>query len=97
MDVITNTFCAGGGVLGNGTWINVGGNNAVGAGGLNHPINSSHFPLSSIFYIGIPLPDDQQNSGAGPYQVHDGGLAIRFINPCDDQGCNWIDDPKLYM
>ncbi|KAG8678270.1 hypothetical protein FRC08_017927 [Ceratobasidium sp. 394] len=26
MDVITNSFCAGGGVLGNGTWLNVGGN-----------------------------------------------------------------------
>ena len=26
MDVVTNSFCAGGGVLGNGTWLNVGGN-----------------------------------------------------------------------
>ncbi|KAL8277617.1 hypothetical protein RQP46_010049 [Phenoliferia psychrophenolica] len=35
MDVKTNSFCAGGNVLGNGTWINVGGNQAVGPGGLN--------------------------------------------------------------
>ncbi|KAI0916435.1 hypothetical protein AcV7_007160 [Taiwanofungus camphoratus] len=34
MDVITNSFCAGGNVLGNGTWINVGGNQAVTYGGL---------------------------------------------------------------
>ncbi|KAH9942381.1 DUF1929-domain-containing protein [Epithele typhae] len=34
MDAITNTFCAGGTVLGNGTWINVGGNQAVTAGGV---------------------------------------------------------------
>ncbi|KAF8962438.1 glyoxal oxidase [Flammula alnicola] len=33
MDVKTNSFCAGGNVLGNGTWINVGGNQAVTAGG----------------------------------------------------------------
>ena len=33
MDVVTNSFCAGGTVLGNGTWINVGGNQAVKAGG----------------------------------------------------------------
>ncbi|KAG1751354.1 glyoxal oxidase, partial [Suillus paluster] len=33
MDVITNTFCAGGSVLGNGTWLNVGGNQAVTYGG----------------------------------------------------------------
>ncbi|KAJ1310491.1 hypothetical protein OPQ81_007224 [Rhizoctonia solani] len=34
MDVITNSFCAGGAVLGNGTWLNVGGNQAVTWGGL---------------------------------------------------------------
>lgn len=34
MDIITNTFCAGGNVLGNGTWLNVGGNQAVTSGGL---------------------------------------------------------------
>lgn len=35
MDVVTNSFCAGGNVLGNGTWLNVGGNQAIGPGGLN--------------------------------------------------------------
>jgi len=34
MDAITNSFCAGGNVLGNGTWLNVGGNQAVTAGGI---------------------------------------------------------------
>ncbi|KAK7692517.1 hypothetical protein QCA50_004145 [Cerrena zonata] len=34
MDAVTNTFCAGGNVLGNGTWVNVGGNQAVTFGGL---------------------------------------------------------------
>ncbi|KAF8587998.1 copper radical oxidase [Ramaria rubella] len=33
MDAVTNTFCAGGNVLGNGTWVNVGGNQAVTFGG----------------------------------------------------------------
>lgn len=33
MDAVTNTFCAGGNVLGNGTWLNVGGNQAVTYGG----------------------------------------------------------------
>ncbi|KAH7888875.1 glyoxal oxidase [Phlebopus sp. FC_14] len=33
MDAISNTFCAGGSVLANGTWINVGGNQAVTYGG----------------------------------------------------------------
>ncbi|SGY66362.1 BQ5605_C004g02665 [Microbotryum silenes-dioicae] len=35
MDIKTNSFCAGGNVLGNGTWINIGGNQPVGPGGLN--------------------------------------------------------------
>ncbi|KZP19871.1 copper radical oxidase [Athelia psychrophila] len=34
MDVITNSFCAGGTVLGNGTWMNVGGNQGVTYGGV---------------------------------------------------------------
>lgn len=33
MDIVTNSFCAGGTALGNGTWLNVGGNQAVKAGG----------------------------------------------------------------
>ena len=33
MEVLSNSFCAGGTVLGNGTWINVGGNQAIGYGG----------------------------------------------------------------
>ncbi|KAI0311414.1 glyoxal oxidase [Amylostereum chailletii] len=34
MDIVTNSFCAGGNVLGNGTWVNVGGNQAVTTGGI---------------------------------------------------------------
>lgn len=34
LSIRSNTFCAGGNVLGNGTWLNVGGNQAVGPGGL---------------------------------------------------------------
>ncbi|KDE02649.1 hypothetical protein MVLG_06808 [Microbotryum lychnidis-dioicae p1A1 Lamole] len=33
LDVITNTFCAGGSHLGNGSWINIGGNQAITTGG----------------------------------------------------------------
>lgn len=37
MDIVTNSFCAGGAVLGNGTWLNVGGNQAVTYGGVTDP------------------------------------------------------------
>ena len=33
MDIVSNSFCAGGTVLGNGTWINVGGNQGISWGG----------------------------------------------------------------
>ncbi|KAG9013502.1 hypothetical protein FRB90_005995 [Tulasnella sp. 427] len=75
MDVISNTFCAGGAVLGNGTWLNVGGNQAVIWGGATAP----------------------SQTGGGPYDDWDGGKSIRLLNPCDDQSCQWIDDPALYM
>ncbi|KAK4698401.1 hypothetical protein P7C70_g7874, partial [Phenoliferia sp. Uapishka_3] len=35
MDIITNSFCAGGTLLGNGSWLNAGGNNAVTTGGVS--------------------------------------------------------------
>ena len=34
MDIVTNSFCAGGNVLGNGTWVNIGGNAGSSWGGL---------------------------------------------------------------
>jgi hypothetical protein len=75
MDVMSNTFCAGGNVLGNGTWINLGGNQGVTWGGNTAP---------------------SQNGGP-PYDDMDGGRAIRFLDPCDDDSCEWMDDPALYM
>lgn len=77
MDVVSNSFCAGGTVLGNGTWLNVGGNQAVTTGG-NSPAGISQ-------------------TGAAPYEGWDGGKALRLLDPCDDDSCNWLDDPALYM
>ncbi|KAN0129788.1 glyoxal oxidase [Lactarius tabidus] len=68
MDIITNSFCAGGNVLGNGTWVNVGGNQAVTYGG-----------ATALSQNGDP-----------PYNDPDGGQSIRFLNPCDDNSCDWI-------
>lgn len=73
MDVYSNSFCAGGIALGNGTWLNVGGNQAIGYGG------------------------NAVTAGTTPYDDYDGGMAIRLLDTCDDQSCNWIDDPALYM
>jgi hypothetical protein len=75
MDVLSNSFCAGGTVLGNGTWLNVGGNQAVSPGG---------------------IPSTGQ-TGQSPYANWDGGKAIRFLDPCDDMSCNWVDNPDMYM
>ncbi|CAE6433388.1 unnamed protein product [Rhizoctonia solani] len=36
MDIVTNTFCAGGNMLGDGRWINIGGNQPVKSGGVTH-------------------------------------------------------------
>ncbi|KAJ7141391.1 glyoxal oxidase N-terminus-domain-containing protein [Mycena epipterygia] len=44
MNAVTNTFCAGGNVLGNGSWINIGGNQAVTYGGANADDSSGKGP-----------------------------------------------------
>ncbi|WVR09090.1 hypothetical protein IAU60_006152 [Kwoniella sp. DSM 27419] len=77
MDVLSNSFCAGGTALGNGTWLNVGGNQAVKQGGVAMPTN--------------------QQSGQSPYTDWDGGKAIRILDPCDDESCEWVDNPAMYM
>ncbi|KAI9637230.1 glyoxal oxidase N-terminus-domain-containing protein [Dioszegia hungarica] len=66
MDVQSNTFCAGGGVLGNGTFVAFGG---------NQPVTTNGIAVSN----------------AGAYKNTDGGTAIRMLNPCTDQKCNWIE------
>jgi len=75
MDVVSNSFCAGGTVLGNGTWLNVGGNQAITWGGATA----------------------SGQTGQSPYEDWDGGFAIRFLDPCDDESCNWLDDQAMYM
>ena len=30
--------------------------------------------------------------GSGPYHTYDGGRALRFLNPCTDQNCQWVDE-----
>ncbi|WVF65591.1 hypothetical protein IAT40_000321 [Kwoniella sp. CBS 6097] len=77
MDVVSNSFCAGGTVLGNGTWLNVGGNQAVTTGG-------------------VAMPSNQQ-TGQSVYTDWDGGKAIRLLDPCDDENCEWVDNPVMYM
>lgn len=65
MDVAANPFCAGGGVLGNGTWVVFGGNKAVTTGA------TDTFAPSA-------------------YNDTTGGTAIRMLDPCDDESCEWI-------
>ena len=71
MDVDSNTFCAGGGVLGNGTWIVFGG---------NQPVTTDGVAVAS----------------QGAYHNTDGGTAIRMLNPCEDETCEWIQGESSY-
>lgn len=80
MDVVSNAFCAGGTVLADGRWLNVGGNQAVIAGG-----------------VAAGDPGSAAQSGQNVYGNADGRKAVRILTPCDDQNCNWIDNPANYM
>ncbi|WWC90890.1 uncharacterized protein L201_005827 [Kwoniella dendrophila CBS 6074] len=71
MDVFSNTFCAGGGVLGNGTWVVFGGNQPVTTGGV-------------------------ASTDAEAYSDTDGGTAIRMLNPCTDESCEYIQGETSY-
>ncbi|RDX42703.1 copper radical oxidase [Lentinus brumalis] len=74
MDIVTNSFCAGGTVLGNGTWLNVGGNQAVKKGG--DPADSQ---TGGGDY-------DDPDGGKSYVQCL---ISCALINPCDDESCEW--------
>ncbi|KAG2016308.1 hypothetical protein CC2G_009484 [Coprinopsis cinerea AmutBmut pab1-1] len=65
MDIVTNSFCAGGNVLGNGTWINVGGNEAVTFGGIPTPdqntASAPYFNVDGRTSIRLYTPCDDGN------------------------------------
>ncbi|KAK8854946.1 hypothetical protein IAR55_003685 [Kwoniella newhampshirensis] len=71
MDVFSNTFCAGGAVMGNGTWVVFGGNQPVTTDGI-------------------------ATTGEGAYADTDGGTAIRMLNPCTDESCEYIQGSTSY-
>ena len=81
MNVKTNTFCAGGASLGDGRWINVGGNVGVTSGGASGGGANSNPP----YY------------GGAPYYDYDGGFGVRLLTPCDDNSCQWVDNRANYL
>lgn len=98
MDVVTNSFCAGGTILGDGTLINVGGNQAVTLDGAA-PTGYG----SPATYGGAPYQD---YDGGAAYVLLSFSLtevsepfasSIRLLTPCEDDSCNWIDNSTNYM
>ena len=86
MDIMTNTFCASGYHLPNGSYATFGGNGAVGPGG----------------NMGSQLePGGYTAAWDSTYQDFDGRQAIRIINPClnsdnfNSAQCQWYDNPTV--
>jgi hypothetical protein len=83
-DIVSNTFCAGGTALGNGSYLNVGGNAAVTALGVGVAPGgpNSYGSVESRHAL-----EDPRFLPVGPRRNIDGGKAIRMITPCDDDSC----------
>lgn len=85
MDVITNTFCASGMHLPNGSYATFGGNGAAGPGG----------NMGDVL-----APGGYSATFDTTYQDYSGSKSIRILNPCkwDDlssDGCQWFDNATL--
>ena len=85
MDVATNSFCASGMHLPNGSYVTFGGNGAVGPGG----------------NIGSVKNSAGSGAYDSTYQDYDGTKSIRILNPCTDADnfassqCQWFDNATL--
>ncbi|KAF9218468.1 DUF1929-domain-containing protein, partial [Gyrodon lividus] len=85
MSVLTNTFCASGMHLPNGSYATFGGNGAIGPGG----------------NIGSVKNSAGSGAYDATYQDYDGTKAIRILNPCTDADdwsspqCQWFDDVSV--
>ncbi|WFD41897.1 (methyl)glyoxal oxidase [Malassezia psittaci] len=40
---------------------------------------------------------DTATPGAGPYDSYNGGHALRFLSPCTDESCQWVDKSSNQM
>ncbi|KAJ8463198.1 hypothetical protein ONZ45_g17667 [Pleurotus djamor] len=93
MDAVTNAFCAGGNVLGDGTWLNIGGNQAVTWGGEpaesqngGGPYDDPDGRRSAInFYLVVKLMD-----GLNSETLEDGSIMI--LGGCNDGG--YVNDAR---
>ena len=85
MEVLTNTFCASGASLPNGSYVTFGGNGAIGPGG----------------NIGSQKNAAGSGAFDATYQDYDGTKAIRILNPCtssqnlNSSECQWFDNPAV--
>ena len=87
MDITTNSFCASGMHLPNGSYATFGGNSAITTGGVK----------------GSQLGSDGNGAWDATYQDFDGRRAIRIINPLSCSisdnlvagSCAWFDQPSL--
>ncbi|EGN94265.1 hypothetical protein SERLA73DRAFT_62449 [Serpula lacrymans var. lacrymans S7.3] len=85
MEVYTNTFCASGMHLPNGSYVTFGGNGAIGPGGA----------------IGSVLNSAGSGAYDATYDDYDGTKSIRILNPCtnaDDFAsaqCQWFDNATV--
>ncbi|KAG6874492.1 hypothetical protein C0995_010402 [Termitomyces sp. Mi166 len=73
MDAITNSFCAGGNVMGNGTWVNVGGNQAVTYGGAAAASQNGGGPYDD--------PDGRQSYGGYVNSANQDNPTYEFFPP----------------
>ncbi|KAF9535190.1 copper radical oxidase [Crepidotus variabilis] len=86
MDIKTNSFCAAGMHLPNGSFASFGGNDAVTTGGATGSDKNT---------------DGQTGSWDKLYQDFDGRKSIRIVNPCkytdnlSGGACGWYDDPSV--
>lgn len=91
MDIVTNTFCAGGSHMGNGSFLS--GQSPVVAC-CHASFRAEALPTLTVGgnYDVVPGGGEDTPGGPNPYGDAAGGRALRLLTPCSDGTCQWSDD-----
>ncbi|POW20665.1 hypothetical protein PSHT_03295 [Puccinia striiformis] len=89
MPINSNSFCAGGNVLGNGTWF------VFQQFQLFVHLSHATAQTETTFLLAVSWGGLNVANNIDPYKNKDGGKSMRLLTPCNDNSCQWAESTPM--